>query len=137
MAGDKGDEVRHFDMREIEKAEKQAKRKGKKGKDKKSKSQDAEADGAGERFEVETQDPRFKALFESHEYAIDPTNPKYKGTEGMKALLEEGRKKRKRVDLDEAVAEVKTGKKARDGAKGDDELNGLVARLKGKKSKTK
>ena len=40
-------------------------------------------------------DPRFARLWESHEYAIDPTNPRFKGTEGMKKLLEEGRRKRK------------------------------------------
>jgi len=139
MAADKGDEVRHFDMREIEKAEKEAKRKGKKGKDKKSKSkqQTTVVDDVANQFKVETEDPRFKALFESHEYAIDPTNPKYKGTEGMKALLEEGRKKRKREDLEEVVEGVKGGKKVKGGAKGDEELNGLVARLKGRESKAK
>ena len=92
MADDHGaDEGRHFDMREIEKAEKESRRKGKKKKSKKK--QDGEVAGAG--FKVETEDPRFKALFESHEFAIDPTNPRFKGTEGMKALLKEGRKKRK------------------------------------------
>lgn len=101
MAGDKADEVRHFDMREIEKAEKAARRKGKKGK-KVARNVDNDNDAPDEEsFKVQTEDPRFKALFESHEYAIDPTNPRFKKTEGMKALLEEGRKKRKHTSFED------------------------------------
>lgn len=29
-------------------------------------------------FTVDTADPRFQALYESHQYAVDPTNPQYK-----------------------------------------------------------
>ncbi|KAK1064878.1 pre-rRNA-processing protein esf1 [Friedmanniomyces endolithicus] len=147
MADDQADNVRHFDMREGAKAEKEAKRKGKKG-GKKSKSQglvsEDLANGGGNgvaaaEFNVDSQDPRFKALFESHEYAIDPTNPRFKGTEGMKSLLEEGRKKRKRGGDEEAETErpqkAKREKGKGESAKGgkDDALKGLVARLKGKK----
>lgn len=128
MAEDRADNVRHFDMREIEKAEKQAKRKGKKGKKAKEPAEDADAAD----FAVEADDPRFKALFESHEYAIDPTNPRFKGTEGMKALLEEGRKKRKRTEGEPEADSQLSKKAAKKGGAGDDELNGLVSRLKGK-----
>ncbi|KAK5121507.1 hypothetical protein LTR85_005340 [Meristemomyces frigidus] len=146
MAGDQsGDGVRHFDMREIEKAEKQAKRKGKKGK--KPKQQEAAADGdmdeGAESFTVNTEDPRFKGVFESHEYALDPTHPRYKATQGMQALLEEGRKKRKRGHGDggadggdeEVVRPVKqkgTKSKSSGAAAAGDDVKGLVARLKGK-----
>jgi hypothetical protein len=140
MADDEanGEGVRHFDMREVEKAEKEARRKGKnKGKKSKKSTEDA----AKDEFKVEAEDPRFKALFDSHEYAIDPTNPRFKSTQGMKSLLEEGRKKRKREDRegggDDAVV-VKKGKGGREAkAEGDDELKGLVARLKKGKSKSK
>jgi hypothetical protein len=140
MADDEanGEGVRHFDMREIEKAEKEARRKGKSKGKKSKKTEDAVKDD----FKVEAEDPRFKALFDSHEYAIDPTNPRFKGTEGMKSLLEEGRKKRKRGDREGAEEDVvvakkkgKAGKEAR--AEGDDELKGLVARLKKGKGKSK
>ncbi|KAK3706921.1 pre-rRNA-processing protein esf1 [Vermiconidia calcicola] len=139
MAGDQADNVRHFDMREIEKAEKEARRKHKKKSGKKDKKGAAEADAGAEKFEVETQDPRFKALFESHEFAIDPTNPRFKGTEGMKALLEEGRKKRRvgDEDLDTGDQTNAGGKKRRRGeqlqANDGVELDGLVKRLKGSK----
>ena len=144
MADDEanGEGVRHFDMREIEKAEKEARRKGK-NKGKKSKKT-AEADVKDD-FKVQAEDPRFKALFDSHEYAIDPTNPRFKGTEGMKSLLEEGRKKRKREDREiggegEGVEVAKKNKKGEAGKEakaegGDDDLKGLVARLKKGKSK--
>ncbi|KAK0861731.1 pre-rRNA-processing protein esf1 [Friedmanniomyces endolithicus] len=102
------------------------------------------ADGNGDgvvaaKFNVDSRDPRFKALFESHEYAIDPTNPRFKGTEGMKSLLEEGRKKRKRggdeEDETERPQKAKSKKgKGESGTKGDDDLKGLVARLKGRKA---
>ena len=134
MAEDQENNVRHFDMREIEKAEKEAKRKGKKGKKAKEQPEGEAVEGA-ETFQVNAEDPRFKGLFESHEYAIDPTNPKYKATQGMKALLEEGRKKRKRGGgEDEDVTERPVKQKSAKGGKGgDEELSGLVARLKSKK----
>lgn len=144
MAEDEGGAnsgVRHFDMREIEKAEKEARRKGK-GKGKAKGKKGAETDeSTKDDFKVSAEDPRFKALFDSHEYAIDPTNPRFKGTEGMKTLLEEGRKKRKRGDRDGAGAEEdvpaakKKGKESN--ADGDDDLKGLVARLKKGKGKSK
>ncbi|KAK5709324.1 pre-rRNA-processing protein esf1 [Elasticomyces elasticus] len=137
MAEDQADNVRHFDMREVEKAEKEAKRKGKKGKKSKKAAGSEEVADAGPGFNVDSQDPRFKALFESHEYAIDPTNPRFKGTEGMKVLLEEGRKKRKRGGDEDDEAEdkpvkVKSKKGKTEGEKvaNDNELKGLVARLK-------
>lgn len=139
MADDEanGEGVRHFDMREIEKAEKEARRKGKnKGKKSKKSMEEAVKDD----FKVEAEDPRFKALFDSHEYAIDPTNPRFKGTDGMKSLLEEGRKKRKREDREgggEDVVVAKKKGKAAGKAEGDDELKGLVARLKKGKGKSK
>lgn len=137
MADDEanGEGVRHFDMREIEKAEKEARRKGKNKNKKGKKTEEAVKDD----FKVEAEDPRFKALFDSHEYAIDPTNPRFKGTEGMKSLLEEGRKKRKREDREGAGKDVVVAKKKGKAGKaeGDDELKGLVARLKKGKGKSK
>ncbi|KAH6605340.1 pre-rrna processing esf1 [Trichoderma cornu-damae] len=86
---DRVDHLDHFDMNEILRAEKQ---RGKKKKyQKKGKAEAGLQDG----FKMNVKDDRFKAIFESHEFAIDPSNPKFKATEGMKKLLEEGRRKRK------------------------------------------
>ncbi|KAK4574803.1 pre-rRNA-processing protein esf1 [Recurvomyces mirabilis] len=147
MAGDTaGDAVRHFDMREIEKMEKK-KGKGKKGVKKGKKGEEGEGvegDVAGETevFKLDAQDPRFGALFESHEFAIDPSNPRFKGTEGMRGLLEEGRRRKRdrgNEEVDEGEEDGRMMEKSRKVAKKGQEggeLGGLVARLReGKKSK--
>ncbi|KAI1754057.1 hypothetical protein F4782DRAFT_60929 [Xylaria castorea] len=90
-AKNQAEHLDHFDMDEITKAEKKKSKKGKK----KGKNQVEDHGGLQEGFGMDVNDNRFKAVFESHEFAIDPSNPKYKSTPGMKKLLEEGRKKRK------------------------------------------
>ena len=102
------DPVHHFDSHLLSKGEKLSKKK-KTHKHKLSERQ-KEALEAREKddFEINTQDPRFSAVFESSEFAIDPSHKGYKGTEGMKRLLEEGRKKRG-IEHEDAVL----GKKAR------------------------
>ncbi|KAJ6621688.1 hypothetical protein B0H10DRAFT_969749 [Mycena sp. CBHHK59/15] len=84
-------EPRHFDMKAILKAEKRAKWKGKKGK----KLADDEANEMQEDFTINVDDARFKVLHDDHAFAIDPSNPQFKKTKGMSALLEE-RSKRQR-----------------------------------------
>lgn len=63
----------HFNMREIIKAEK------------KGTSSDS--------FNIEVEDPRFTAVFDSSQYAIDPTHPSFKRTKNMMKLMEAKRKK--------------------------------------------
>ena len=124
--------VRHFDMKDIVKAEKASGKVQKnRGKQRrlserekaalKAKSQDA--------FRVDTQDPRFEAIYRRAEFAIDPSHPRYQATEGMQTLLEEGRKKRKSgdsgVDEDEVEDRRNLGKRNR---KGED-VAGLVAKM--------
>ena len=130
MADDQADSMRHFDMREIEKAKKEARRAARKGKKRKDRDVAVIDD-----FEIETQDPRFKNLFNNHEFAIDPTNPRFKGTDGMKALLEEGRRKRKMDPDDDLTAnddQDKTATKSQNARNGSDFLDGLIKRLKTK-----
>lgn len=43
----------------------------------------------GKRSAMETEDPRFQQVFESHLYAMDPTHPKFKRDETTKRILEE------------------------------------------------
>ncbi|CAH0054823.1 unnamed protein product [Clonostachys solani] len=97
----------HFDMNDILRAEKQKKKK----KGKKSKK-DLAAGNLQEDFNMDVGDDRFKAVFEDHEFAIDPSNPRFKGSEGMNQLLEEGRKKR-RGDNDDEPRRSKKAKKGR------------------------
>jgi len=66
LMDDSADGNKHFDLKEIIKAEKK-KRKRKKRNNEKEVDED--------NFEINASDPRFAALLESHHFAIDPTNP--------------------------------------------------------------
>jgi hypothetical protein len=136
MLDDKKSEIKHFDMNEIEKAAKQARKKHKK----KAKEQ---AQAVADDFHMDVSDPRFARLFESHEYAIDPTNPKFKATSGMKALLDEGRKRRRdRDDRGDEEADTSSRdrkkKKQKQSTAGNaaDDLKKLADKVKRKIQKT-
>ncbi|KAJ2801043.1 pre-rRNA-processing protein esf1, partial [Coemansia guatemalensis] len=76
---------KHFDLNEIVKAEK-----------KKGRKRDKHAKNTVEDdFKLDVNDPRFGALFNSHNFAIDPNNPNFKKTKAMKELLSESRKRHK------------------------------------------
>ncbi|XP_059471907.1 ESF1 homolog [Neocloeon triangulifer] len=45
-------------------------------------------------FQVDVEDPRFTALFTSHHFNIDPSNPSFKSTKGTQALVNEKLKRR-------------------------------------------
>ena len=66
-------EIKHFDMKAVLRAEKQKgkKRKGKKGK----RGLDEGENEIQEDFAIDVKDERFKAVFEDHTFAIDPSNP--------------------------------------------------------------
>ncbi|TBU35343.1 hypothetical protein BD311DRAFT_746002 [Dichomitus squalens] len=79
-------EVKHFDMKAVLRAEKRGgKKKGKKSK----KGADDGENELQEDFSIDVKDDRFKAVIEDHTFAIDPTNPHFKKTKSMAALLEE------------------------------------------------
>ena len=130
---DEGKGVRHFNMNEIEREEKRAKKKGKKSRSKKDAEPEVESQNSG--FKLDTHDPRFARLYENHEFAIDPTNPKFRGTAGMKALLEEGRKhqKKEKAREDEAPSKVIKGA-ASTSTNGSDDVRKLVEKVKSKRT---
>jgi hypothetical protein len=139
MTDNTGEEskLEHFDINEIQRATKLAKKGRKKGKKAKA-GEDVDEDGRVDRkgalqksFKMNVNDPRFGKLFESHEYAIDTSNPKFKPTEGMKQLLEEGRKKRKtNTGDDEDSMEIVSRKKRKADIKGDGDGKGKADDLK-------
>ncbi|KAF7155092.1 hypothetical protein CNMCM5623_005300 [Aspergillus felis] len=137
MLDDNKSGIKHFDMNEIEKAQKQARKKSKK----KAKEQ---AQAVNDEFQMDVSDPRFARLFESHEYAIDPTNPKFKPTSGMKALLDEGRKRRRdrddrgdeEPDTSSRDRKKKKQKQSAAGTAGSDDLKKLVDKVKRKTQQT-
>ncbi|KAG4442545.1 hypothetical protein IFR05_001957 [Cadophora sp. M221] len=124
-----GANLDHFDIKEIARAEK-LKKKGKKHK----KAQEVEGGKRGglqQGFEMDVGDERFSKLFQSHEFAIDPTNPKFVATDGMKKLLEEGRRKRDRDvgEGDEVVVKKSKKSKRVEADEGKGELSGLVEKI--------
>ena len=133
-----GTNLNHFDINEIQRLEKRKTKKGKKGKKGTAdEGEESKRGGLQTGFEMDVQDPRFENLFKSHEFAIDPSNPKFKGTEGMKKLLEEGRRKRGLEGDGDGEENDRDGKKRKGDGKskeGKGELSGLVESLR-KKSK--
>ncbi|KAF9457452.1 hypothetical protein BDZ94DRAFT_1202746, partial [Collybia nuda] len=82
---------KHFNLKSVLKAENKSKRKTKK------KHGDQPEDDLQEDFIINVNDDRFKALHEDHQYAIDPSNPQFKKTKAMSALLEERTQRQKNI----------------------------------------
>ncbi|KAG0636475.1 hypothetical protein HOY80DRAFT_925687 [Tuber brumale] len=131
-----GKKLYHFDMKQIVKAEKNKGRKGRR------RNAEPEPEGIQGGFEIDVRDPRFAAVYEKHEFAIDPTNPRFVKTKAMSKLLEERRNRtQKRNDnREEGGGERKRQKvdkvdKADKGGKDEDELKRLVHSLKSRAKK--
>lgn len=75
------DNRKHFSLTKIQKNEANSKKK-------------KTAEKYEDNFEINVKDERFTALFSSHHYNIDPTDPHYKKTKGMEALISEKLKRR-------------------------------------------
>jgi sulfite reductase alpha subunit-like flavoprotein len=89
------DSKNHFNKADVIKSEKTAKRKhGKKIAKVLGETQDD--------FEINLEDSRFASIVQSHDYSIDPTNPHYKKTKAMQAILS------KRRNITERTEEGKT-----------------------------
>ncbi|TGZ85270.1 hypothetical protein EX30DRAFT_368367 [Ascodesmis nigricans] len=133
VLGIDGKKLQHFDMKQVVKAEKL--KKVKKNKLAKRKKIDEEVLQDG--FEIDVKDPRFSAVFKSHEFAIDPTNPRYMKTSAMEKMMDE-RRKRSHARDGEVPKEERTSKKKRkvEESDGKDEARRLVESLK-RKAKTR
>merc|ERR1712136_102141 len=101
MMEEKDANKNHFDMKEILKSQENKdnskKRKGRKNYKKKSEEDETKDD-----FEIDLDDTRFKALYSSSEFALDPNNPAFKKSKGMQELLKEGQKRRNTTDYQSA-----------------------------------
>lgn len=130
--------LQHFDIKDIERAAKVSSKasnlKGKKMRAKTAKElEKIEAGGKLQReFEMDVGDERFRAVFERHEFAIDPSNPRFMNTPGMKALLEESRVKRQRGEGGEGEVEAEVKReRSRKRKEGEGEgLKSLVESVK-------
>uniref|UniRef100_A0A1A9WCM7 Uncharacterized protein n=1 Tax=Glossina brevipalpis TaxID=37001 RepID=A0A1A9WCM7_9MUSC len=89
----------HFSLTKIMKTEQETKSKKRHKNAKKSKDSAFKDNLVEDNFEINVNDERFKAVFNSYEFNIDPTNPHYKKTNGMEKLIFE-KLKRKCTDSD-------------------------------------
>ncbi len=88
---------------------------------KKKKQKDRKGQESGETFKVDITDPRFEKMFsDPYDYGIDPTNPNFNDTEGMRALLKERVKRRAKAE------------KVADGTSSSSQLQSLVNSVKAK-----
>lgn len=118
---DEDDGKQHFSLKKIQEAENISKKSKRKRKLKEKIKQQNEAVPD---FEINLEDNRFAALYESHLFNIDPTDPNFKKTKNMEKLIQE---KLKRRPTDDPVPEHKSKK-----SKEDAELNVLVKNIKRK-----
>ena len=65
---------------------------GAKGKRKRMQAAQAEAAAGADDFSFDTADSRFASIYSSHDFAIDPTDPKFRRTAGSEKLLVETQK---------------------------------------------
>ncbi|KAI0375087.1 hypothetical protein BV20DRAFT_933533 [Pilatotrama ljubarskyi] len=120
-------EPKHFDMKAVLRAEKRG---GKKKKGRKGKKGADDGDGdLQENFSIDVKDERFKAVLEDHTFAIDPSNPHFKKTKSMSALLEE----RSRRQQEKASHNRESASSQReDGGSSQPSLQSLVESVKRK-----
>lgn len=85
------DNRKHFDMKEIEETNSMSKSKRKRLERKKKKKNLTNND---DDFEMNLNDERFKALYTSHHFNIDPADNHYRKTKGTEILISEQLKRR-------------------------------------------
>ncbi|RLP62364.1 hypothetical protein L150_01060 [Candida albicans Ca529L] len=132
MDNQEGNNNEHFSMKQVIKSEKDKKNK----KNKKGKKIDQEMVQDG--FVANLDDPRFKEVFESHDYAIDPTNSEFKKTETMKKILKErsARNKDKKNKKNSSKNATKNSKRSRSELESNDNVHSLAEKIK-KRNKSK
>ncbi|XP_057329046.1 ESF1 homolog [Microplitis mediator] len=123
---DKEDEKlkNHFDMNKIEENEASSKSKKKRLRKKKT---EVNKNNCQDNFTVNVDDPRFVAIYSSHDYNIDPTDPHYRKTKGTEALVKE--KLKRRVKNDNTIEEAPT-KRPKDNKTLNVDVEALVNRVK-------
>lgn len=91
---DEKDDRQHFSLKGIMEKEKKSKKK------RKRKAKDEEI--VEDNFNVDLKDSRFDALFTSHHFAVDPSDPQYRKTKAMETILVERQKRRENSEVENA-----------------------------------
>ncbi|XP_031562221.1 ESF1 homolog [Actinia tenebrosa] len=120
------EEPQHFSLKGILENEKKKKKRKKRRKEQQT---------AEDHFKVNVEDPRFSALFSSHLYAIDPSDPQFKKTKAMDTIFDE--RQRRRQEKKQVTEELTQNNKASKYTEGektniDPSLSLLVKSVKSK-----
>lgn len=67
-------------------------------------------------FQVDVQDSRFQAMFTSHLYNLDPSDPAYKKTKATQSILEEKQRRREERQHSQETALKSRATQEKDGA---------------------
>lgn len=118
---DENDTKQHFSLKKIQEAETITKKTKRKNKLREKMKLETEATPD---FEINLNDQRFSALYESHHFNIDPSDPNFKKTKNMEKLIQE-KLKRRPVDVPDSEIIPKKSKE-------DVELHMLVKNIKRK-----
>lgn len=94
---DDDDGKAHFSLKKIQETENESKTKKKRKKQLNKKKSAADQRPAEDDFEIDVDDKRFAAVFNSHLFNIDPTDSRFKKTKNMEKLIHE-KLKRKPVE---------------------------------------
>ncbi|XP_052888099.1 ESF1 homolog [Anopheles moucheti] len=106
MLDDGEDNRAHFNLRAIQEREidlasvSKSKRRHLLKKSRREIEEQRNSKAAADDFEVDVEDPRFKAIYSKPDYNIDPTNPSFKKTKAMERLIETKLRKRQLEEND-------------------------------------
>ena len=118
---DESEDKKHFNLKNILNQEKI-----KKSKRKTKNAKVIEEDT----FKIDVVDPRFGALYSSHLYALDPSEPNFRKTTATEAIIEESQRRRNKNELENMAGTISTSTEG----KHDSNLSGVI---KSVKSRTK
>jgi len=118
---DEKDDRQHFSLKGIMENEKKSKKK------RKRKAKDEEV--VDDNFNVDLEDSRFDALFTSHHFAVDPSDPQYRKTKAMETIIEERQNRREKTEIDNNKTKHEKGDQSQ---KRDPSLSLLVKSVKSK-----
>ena len=94
---------------------------------------ESDDEDGGEPTKLDTGDDRFAALYESHHFSLDPTDPRYKDVENKKLIINERDKRRKTKS--ETKSKVVSALQSEAKEVGSTELQNMLASLKRKSGK--
>ena len=137
MLGERGYSLQKLQKEYEAKNPDKSKKKKKSKKDKgKAKEIGVSGKGKGDDFKLNVGDSRFKNLFTDSEFAIDPTNPQFKNTQGTADLLS-ARHKHYNEEKQTSKSKKKRNraKKSKTESVKDTGLRSLISKFKAKASR--